>query len=147
MFTKGSECMHQFPKAFFGTHRFYIDHPPHHRLSAMGRDAEVDSEDEFLTGSLKPFKKKTAASKAAENAGKPKPKAKAKGAARTSVTGKICAAENCSEHSSNGKPACSMHIPAWDNMRYQALKKKIKRVTKKLGYCGWKSTSQRIGCS
>ena len=90
----------------------------------MGRDAEVDSEDEFLTGSLKPFKKKSAASKAAENAGKPKPKPKAKGAARTSVTGKICAAENCSEHCSNGKPACSLHIPAWDNMRYQAQKKR-----------------------
>ena len=53
----------------------------------MGRDADVDSEDEFLTGSLKPFKKKTlkpfkkktAASKATENAGKPKPKPKAKG--------------------------------------------------------------------
>ena len=95
----------------------------------MGRDAEVDSEEE-LTGSLKPFTKKTAASKAAENAGKPKPKPKAKGTARTSVAGKVCAAENCSQHCSNGKPACSLHIPAWDNMRYQALKKNDKEGDK-----------------
>ena len=113
----------------------------------MGRDSDVDSEEDLLTGSLQPFKKKTAVSKAEENASKPKQKPKAKGTSRTSVTGKICAAENCSEHCSNATPACPVHIPAWDYMRYQALKQKTKRVTKKLGNCGWKSTSQRIGCS
>ena len=92
----------------------------------MGRDADVNAEEDIFTGSLKPFKKMAAASKAAENASKPEPKPKATATSRTSATGKICAAENCSEHCSHGKPACVFHIPACDNIGYQALRNKHK---------------------
>ena len=104
-----------------------ISYQPSVSLSCvMGRDQDVDSEEE-LTGSLKQFRKRTAASNAPQNASKglekPKPTAKEHGAKIVSATGRTCAAEGCSEHCCNGKPAFGSHIPAWDNMRYQALKK------------------------
>ena len=130
MFTEGSELIHRLFKGTNSPISICSIKP----VWAMGGDQDVDSEEEILTGSLKPFQKRTAASKAAENAseGLVKPKPKAKATPRASATGKTCVAEGCSEHCCNGKPDCAFHNPAWDNMRYQAVKKKDKEGDKEV---------------